>query len=65
MKKQNTIIAFCLLLISVVVKAQNSVSIPSIAVFTVSYPWSQLVVCDLIIEGAIEYDPGAGQTMVN
>ncbi|MDB5193839.1 MAG: lacZ 5 [Segetibacter sp.] len=34
-------------------------------VFAVNYPWGQLVVCDLIIEGAIEYDPRAGQTILN
>ncbi|MDB5231021.1 MAG: glycoside hydrolase family 2, partial [Chitinophagaceae bacterium] len=34
-------------------------------VFAVNYPWGQLVVCELIIEGAIEYDPRAGQTIVN
>lgn len=34
-------------------------------VFAVNYPWGQLVVCDLIIEGAIQYDPRAGQTLLN
>jgi beta-galactosidase len=34
-------------------------------VFAVNYSWGQLVVCDLIIEGAIDYDPRAGQTIVN
>lgn len=34
-------------------------------VFAVNYPWGQLVVCDLIIEGAIEADPRAGQTLLN
>lgn len=34
-------------------------------VFAVNYSWGQLVVCDLIIEGAIEFDPRAGQTMMN
>ena len=34
-------------------------------VFAVNYTWGQLVVCDLIIEGAIEYDPRAGQTVLN
>jgi beta-galactosidase len=34
-------------------------------VFAVNYPWGQLVVCDLIIEEAIDYDPRAGQTILN
>jgi beta-galactosidase len=34
-------------------------------VFAVNYPWGQLVVCELIIEGAIEYDPRAAQTILN
>lgn len=34
-------------------------------VFAVNYPWGQLVICDLIIEGAIEYDPRAAQTIMN
>jgi hypothetical protein len=34
-------------------------------VFAVNYPWGQLVVCDLIIEGAIDYDPRAAQTIMN
>jgi hypothetical protein len=34
-------------------------------VFAVNYPWGQLVVCDLIIEGAVERDPRAGQTILN
>jgi len=34
-------------------------------VFAVNYDWGQLIICDLIIEGAIEKDPRAGQTIVN
>jgi hypothetical protein len=34
-------------------------------VFAVNYPWGQLVVCDLIIEGAVAHDPRAGQTILN
>ena len=34
-------------------------------VFAVDYLWGQLVICDLIIEGAIDYDPRAGQTILN
>lgn len=34
-------------------------------VFAVNYSWGQLVVCDLIIETAIEFDPRAGQTILN
>jgi|GEM_PF-6367346 len=34
-------------------------------VFAVNYSWGQLVICELIIEGAIDYDPRAGQTILN
>lgn len=34
-------------------------------VFAVNYNWGQLVVCDLIIEDAIDTDPRAGQTIMN
>jgi hypothetical protein len=34
-------------------------------VFAVNYPWGQVVVCDLIIEGAVDTDPRAGQTILN
>ena len=34
-------------------------------VFGVNYDWGQLIICDLIIEGAIEKDPRAGQTIIN
>ncbi len=34
-------------------------------VFAVNYNWGQLIVCDLVIEAALDYDPRAGQTLLN